>query len=139
MRAVYVGLQATVPMYTVVIRKCYGMAGMGDDRQERARLQDRVAVGRMGLAADRRRRGGGVPARDRSGAPTRRRAKREIEAELRAMASPFRTAEAFGVEEIIDPRETRPYLCRFIDAAQGKLRTSSGRRRSSACGRSGSA
>ena len=29
MRAVYVGLQATVPMYTVVIRKCYGMAGMG--------------------------------------------------------------------------------------------------------------
>ena len=29
MRSVYVGLQATVPMYTVVIRKCYGMAGMG--------------------------------------------------------------------------------------------------------------
>ena len=29
MRAVYVGLQATVPMYTVVMRKCYGMAGMG--------------------------------------------------------------------------------------------------------------
>ena len=29
MRAVYVGLQATVPMFTVVIRKCYGMAGMG--------------------------------------------------------------------------------------------------------------
>ena len=29
MRAVYVGLQASVPMFTVVIRKCYGMAGMG--------------------------------------------------------------------------------------------------------------
>ena len=50
----------------------------------------------------------------------------EIEAELRALASPFRTAEAFGVEEIIDPRETRPYLCRFIDAAQGRLRTTLG-------------
>ena len=28
MRAVYVGLQLTIPMLTVVIRKCYGMAGM---------------------------------------------------------------------------------------------------------------
>ena len=28
MRALYVGLQASVPMFTVVIRKCYGMAGM---------------------------------------------------------------------------------------------------------------
>src|SRR4029078_2630642 len=29
MRSVYVGLLASVPMYTVVVRKCYGMAGMG--------------------------------------------------------------------------------------------------------------
>ena len=28
MKAVYVGLQVTVPVFTVVIRKCYGMAGM---------------------------------------------------------------------------------------------------------------
>ena len=41
----------------------------------------------------------------------------------RALASPFRTAEAFGVEDIIDPRDTRRYLCRFIDAAQGRQRT----------------
>jgi acetyl-CoA carboxylase carboxyltransferase component len=45
---------------------------------------------------------------------------------LRADASPFKTAEAFGVEEIIDPRETRPYLCRFIDAAAGRLATTAG-------------
>ena len=45
---------------------------------------------------------------------------------LRSLASPYRTAEAFGVEEIIDPRETRPYLCRFIDAAQGRLQTTLG-------------
>ena len=65
MRAVYVGLQATVPMFTVVVRKCYGMAGMGSHRQERHRLQDRVAVGRVGLAADRGRRRCRLPARDR--------------------------------------------------------------------------
>ena len=50
----------------------------------------------------------------------------EIEAGLRAMASPFRTAEAFGVEEIIDPRETRLVLCRFIDAAKVGLNTKLG-------------
>jgi hypothetical protein len=37
------------------------------------------------------------------------------------LASPFRTAEAFGIEDLIDPRETRPYLCQFIDALQGRL------------------
>jgi hypothetical protein len=29
--------------------------------------------------------------------------------------SPLRTAAAFGVEEIIDPRATRAYLCRFAN------------------------
>jgi acetyl-CoA carboxylase carboxyltransferase component len=48
---------------------------------------------------------------------------RETEPELRAVASPFHTAEAFFVEDIVDPRETRPYLCRFIDAVQSSLRT----------------
>jgi acetyl-CoA carboxylase carboxyltransferase component len=46
---------------------------------------------------------------------------REIEAELKRLASPFRTAEAFAIEDLIDPRETRPYLCQFIDALQGRL------------------
>ena len=35
----------------------------------------------------------------------------EIEARLNAVRSPFRTAERFGVEDIIDPRDTRPLLC----------------------------
>ena len=126
MRAVYVGLQATVPMFTVVIRKCYGMAGMGDDRQERPRLQDRVAVGRVGLAADRGRRRRGVPPRDRGRRPIPKAREPRSRRELRALASPFRTAEAFGVEDIIDPRETRAYLCRFIDAVQGRLGTALG-------------
>ena len=32
----------------------------------------------------------------------------------------------FGVEEIIDPRETRPLLCRFVDAMQARLATELG-------------
>ena len=125
MRAVYVGLQATVPTYTVVIRKCYGMAGMG--ATEKNGLEFKIAWpsaewGSLPIE-------GGVAAafrREIAAAPDGKARERELEDGLRAMASPFRTAEAFGVEEIIDPRETRPYLCRFIDAAQARLRTTVG-------------
>jgi acetyl-CoA carboxylase carboxyltransferase component len=72
---------------------------------------------------------GGVAAAYRkeiAAAENPREREREIEAELRALASPFLTAESFGVEEIIDPRETRPYLCTFIDAAQARLKNDVG-------------
>ena len=125
MRSVYVALQATVPMYTVVIRKCYGMAGMG--ATDKNGLDFKIAWpsaewGSLPIE-------GGVAAafrREIEQHPDPKAREAEIEAELRALASPFRTAEAFGVEDIIDPRETRRYLCRFISAAQGRLRTTLG-------------
>jgi methylmalonyl-CoA decarboxylase subunit alpha len=125
MRSVYVALQATVPMYTVVIRKCYGMAGMG--ATDKNGLDFKIAWpsaewGSLPIE-------GGVAAafrREIEQHPDPKAREAEIEAELRAFASPFRTAEAFGVEDIIDPRETRAYLCKFIGAAQGKLRTTLG-------------
>jgi acetyl-CoA carboxylase carboxyltransferase component len=43
--------------------------------------------------------------------------RRELEAKLNAVLSPFRTAEGFGIEEIIDPRDTRPLLCEWIETA----------------------
>jgi acetyl-CoA carboxylase carboxyltransferase component len=43
--------------------------------------------------------------------------RREIEESLNELRSPFRTAEAFGVEEIIDPRDTRPLLCEWVETA----------------------
>ncbi|HWB45801.1 MAG TPA: carboxyl transferase domain-containing protein [Hyphomicrobiaceae bacterium] len=125
MRSVYVGLQASVPMYTVVIRKCYGMAGMGTTDKNGLELKIAWPSAEWGSLPIE----GGVAAafrRELAQAPDAKAREQEIEAELRAVASPFRTAEAFGVEEIIDPRETRPYLCRFIDAAQALLRTSLG-------------
>ena len=39
----------------------------------------------------------------------------EIQQRLDSVHSPFRTAEAFLVEEIIDPRDTRPLLCEFAN------------------------
>ena len=69
----------------------------------------------MGLAADR-----GVEAADKreleaSADPDALR--RELEEKLGAMRSPFLTAEIFGVEEIIDPRDTRPLLCEWLETA----------------------
>ena len=40
-----------------------------------------------------------------------------------AIASPFRTAEAFYAEEIIDPRDTRPLLVDFVHHAWRALET----------------
>jgi hypothetical protein len=34
----------------------------------------------------------------------------------------MRTAERFGIEEIIDPRETRPLLCDWVHDAYAVLR-----------------
>jgi len=46
----------------------------------------------------------------------------EIEARLNRLRSPFRTAESFWVEDVIDPRETRRLLCEFANMA-APLRT----------------
>ncbi len=51
---------------------------------------------------------------------------KEIEKKLQALTSPFRTAEAFNIEEIMDPRDTRPMLCEFVDMAQAVLQTQLG-------------
>ena len=42
---------------------------------------------------------------------------------LNALRSPFRTAEAFWIEEIIDPRDTRRLLADFADLAVKAVRT----------------
>ena len=41
----------------------------------------------------------------------------EIEERLNAVRSPFRTAEKFGVEDIIDPRDTRAAPCDWAERA----------------------
>jgi acetyl-CoA carboxylase carboxyltransferase component len=41
---------------------------------------------------------------------------------LEKLRSPFRSAETFWIEEIIDPRETRELLCDFANTA-APLRT----------------
>ena len=125
MQGRYLGMQLTVPVYTVVVRKCYGMAG--GSTVDRAGLNFKIAWpsaewGSLPIE-------GGVKAAFRreieaAADPVKR--EQEIEAEMRRLASPFRTAEAFAIEDLIDPRETRPYLCQFVEALQPRLKTQLG-------------
>lgn len=120
MRCVYAMAQLSVPVLTVVVRKCYGMAGMATCGKNGLDLKVAWPSAEWGsLPVE-----GGVTAafkREIEAADDPKAREREIEDELRALASPFRTAEVFGVEEIIDPRETRGFLCRFVEAMQGRL------------------
>ena len=52
---------------------------------------------------------------------------KEIEDRLNKLRSPFRSAEKFWVEEIIDPRKTRSLLCEFARLAE-PIRTTGPRR-----------
>ena len=54
--------------------------------------------------------------------------RQEIEARLQSISSPFRNAHAFGIEEMIDPRDTRPLLVDFIEDAWPIVKTQLGPR-----------
>jgi len=127
MRAVYIAGKLRVPTITLVIRKCYGMAGMATCNKNDADIKLAWPSAEWGsLPVE-----GGVAAayrREIMAAPDPVAREREIEAELKPYASPFRTAEAFAVEDIIDPRETRPVLCQLIKLAESRLRAEVGPR-----------
>ena len=42
---------------------------------------------------------------------------KEIEERMEKVRSPFKTAESFLAEEIIDPRDTRKLICEFTNLA----------------------
>ena len=50
----------------------------------------------------------------------------KIEARLNELRSPMRTAHAFGIEDMIDPRETRPLMVDFVRDAQSYIATTLG-------------
>jgi acetyl-CoA carboxylase carboxyltransferase component len=122
MRAVYVAMQATVPVLTLVVRKCYGMAGMA--ACDKAGINFKIAwpsaeIGNLPVQ-------GGARAafrREIEEAPDPAARESELEVELQALSSPYRMAEAFAVEDIIDPRETRAYLAQFLETAYSTLPT----------------
>ena len=111
---------------TFILRQVYGVAGglhnRGGDAMYRRYAWPSGHWGSMHIS-------GGVTAayrREINASPDPEAKKVEIEDRLEALASPFLTAHDFGIEEIIDPRETRPLLVDFIEDAQEIIRTQLG-------------
>ena len=127
-RALTAVYQAKNPWCTIIIRKVFGVAGAG--HQNHTRFHYRYAWpsadwGSLPIE-------GGVMAayrRDIEASPDPEARRREIEAMLNELRSPFRTAEAFGVEELIDPRDTRPLLCEWVETAYEVLPSELGPKR----------
>jgi acetyl-CoA carboxylase carboxyltransferase component len=108
--------QANVPWCSVLIRKVFGVAGAAHSNGSRLQFRYAWPSGDWGsLPVE-----GGLEAAYKSqleAADDPDALLKEIEARLNSVRSPFRTAEAFLVEEIIDPRDTRPLLCEFANLA----------------------
>ncbi len=115
-RALYAVHQATVPWVSILVRKVYGVAGAGHGDGSRLNLRYAWPSGDWGSLPIE----GGLEAayrRELEAADDPEAVRAEIAARLDAVRSPFRTAERFSVEEIIDPRDTRPLLCDWAERA----------------------
>ena len=118
-------LRTQMPWVSVIIRQLYGVAGQCHDRPSGMFKRTAWPSGHWGSMHI----SGGVSAAyrrviDESDDPDKTR--REIEAKLDALASPFKTAESFNIEDIMDPRDTRPMLCEFVEMAQSIIATQLG-------------
>jgi acetyl-CoA carboxylase carboxyltransferase component len=110
--------QARVPWMSVIVRRAFGMAGGLHAPKCFPALNHRIAwpSARWGSIPIE----GGVQAayrREIEQAPDPAARRAELESYYHRIGSPFRTAEAFGVLDIVDPRETRGILCDWIDDA----------------------
>jgi acetyl-CoA carboxylase carboxyltransferase component len=115
-RALSAVYQARIPWVSILVRKVFGIAGAGHGDGSRLNLRYAWPSGDWGSLPIE----GGLEAayrRDLEAADDPVALRAEIEARLNAVRSPFRTAERFSVEEIIDPRDTRPLLCDWAERA----------------------
>ncbi len=107
-----------VPWTSIIMRRAFGMAGGLHAPKYFPQLNHRFAwpSARWGSIPVE----GGVAAayRNEIAAAEDPDAKRaELEAYYNRIGSPFRTAERFGILDIIDPRETRGLLCDWVEDA----------------------
>ncbi|MBR0956849.1 acyl-CoA carboxylase subunit beta [Bradyrhizobium japonicum] len=109
--------QTTVPWCTVILRNAFGVAGVVHQPADRFSIRYAWPSAYWGsLPLE-----GGIEAAYRAdidAAEDKAAKLKEIEQRLNKLRSPFRSAEKFWVEEIIDPRKTRSLLCEFARLAE---------------------
>lgn len=126
METLFAVLQTTVPWFAVLVRKSFGVAaGIHLGSNATVVAWPSAETGAMpvesGVALAYR--------REIEAAPDPDARRRELEDEIAAAQSVFPRAEEFGVHDLIDPRETRPRLCEWIDAIEPQLALHTGPRR----------
>ena len=115
-RAMSAMWQTTTPWCSVILRNAFGVAGAAHKNGGRYCTRYAWPSGRWGsLPLE-----GGIEAAyradiDAAEDPDKKLA--EIEDRLNKLRSPFRSAETFWIEEIIDPRDTRALLCDFAETS----------------------
>jgi acetyl-CoA carboxylase carboxyltransferase component len=123
--ALFAVVQSTVPWASVIVRKSYGVAAAAHFAPEATVLAwPSAEAGALPVE-------GGVAVafrREIAAAPDPETHRRELEERFAAARSPFPRAEAFGVNDLIDPRTTRPVLCDWLESIQPRLRAHLGER-----------
>jgi acetyl-CoA carboxylase carboxyltransferase component len=118
--AVLAVAETTVPWATILVRKTFGVAAAAHFGSDPYVLSwPSSESGALPLE-------GGVAiafAKEIANADDPDKKRKEIESELAKNQNPFSRAESFSVHEIIDPSETRKYLCKWIERIQPQLNT----------------
>ncbi|WP_287964314.1 carboxyl transferase domain-containing protein [Diaphorobacter sp.] len=115
-RALAAVYQATVPWCSIIVRRAYGVAAAGHQHMGRFNFRYAWPSANWGSLPIE----GGLEVAYKAeieGADDPMQKRAEIEQRVRSLTSPFRTAEAFGIDEVIDPRDTRRLLCEFANLA----------------------
>ncbi len=112
--------EANVPWASVLVRRCFGVGGATHRNMDRHTLRVAWPSGSWGsLPLE-----GGVEAaykRVIEASPDPVKARADLMIQLQAVRSPFRTAERFMVEDVIDPADTRSVLTHWVRRAYHRL------------------
>jgi acetyl-CoA carboxylase carboxyltransferase component len=118
-------MQTTIPWASILVRKAYGVAAAAHFGPS-AYVLAWPSAESGALPVE-----GGVAIafkREIESAPDPEAKRRELEEQVAGAGRPFAGAEGFSVNDLIDPRQTRPALCEWIDTIQPLLRGQLGAR-----------
>ena len=114
--------QSTVPFCSVVVRKAFGVAGAANTKPGAHHFRFAWPSGDWGSLPIE----GGIEVAYKAELAEAEDPDAHLAAikeRLNRVRSPFRSAEFFEIEQIIDPRETRAHLCRWVNLARRSLET----------------
>ena len=112
--------QTNVPMIEIILRRVFGVGGAGMTNGQGLNKRYAWPSGDWGSLPIE----GGIQVayrRELSASDNPKALLNTLLEKMESMRSPFLTAEAFGIEEIIDPRDTRPLLCEWVEDAYALL------------------